>query len=744
MNEGDDMNPTLLEHIKKHAWTQHLMKDGISKHGENVLYVPGSEFSVKADDKTDGSMIIEGWFSTSALDSYNEIVLPSAFESSLDAYLNDPLLMFMHDWWGMPIGKVLEAEIRPEGLYGKAKVIPTEGESGGKNTIMLINENLLRRFSIGFRIRKWEMDEDSGIMTITDLELLENSVVNLGANPHAIFQIAKKKNLTINIPHEFPSSGGQKRKESGMDPEVKKALDALKKQFGGLTTSLDAHEASVTELKGLVNDRERLVNIVNEEATKLAKGLITQTDYNSKATVVAEDILKLSHRIDTIENVGSVRKTKYPVKDFRALSGEYQLLHDDRGKALPPNLQKMAMFMQADVDLKVDNAITHDIKLMRDAWDACYLASMYYSSESSPMKLGFSPTKLKYWDQMTQLIGQYDPEFAKAMSTEGTGYGAELLLIGMSSEIIDLMEIRPSIANIFKTKIMRANPLPFKLKTSRSRAYVAGEATVDNPDVMKRSKIGYEESQFSVFKIATHVPWSEELEEDAFIDVVTEFREDIAESQDIAKDNICVNGDTTTVHRDTNQGYEAGVDPETQAMGLRYDAIDLSATFDTQSVTLGDATSAYHEKDSRHLQAIMTPGYAVQTSKVHRVVNVKTWIQMKSFEAVANAANRGAFSTFQDGQLDSLDGNPIHLTEALSSDLNTTGVDDGGNPDHSVEILVHEDGYKWGQKRGLTLKFYEDVKTDQKGFVATQRIDWQRQTQTGVKPVAMGLNIETP
>jgi len=734
--------------MKKHfAYTEHFLRDGLSKYGDvdlryKPLFMPDGDPSFKTAKKKDGSLIIEGWFSTTALDADNEIIPASAFESSIAEFLEDPLLMFMHDWWGQPIGKILTAEIKPEGLWGTAQILPT---SQGKDIILLSEEGVLRRFSIGFFVKKRQYDEETSIGTIIDLALKEVSVVNLGSNPLATYNIAKSKNLKINIPYPFPDGGEHKRKEKGMDPEVKKAIEELEARFHNTETVVEQFQKQYNDLSESVAKLERLKVDVGEEAKKLAKGLITQDEFKTRTDKMAEDIILLTKRIDEAANADKVRKMQYPVKDWRALSKDYVWLYDDKGRAMPEMHQRAYKLFQAQVDMDSTEE-GRIVKLMRECYDSVLLSDAVFRSQFNPHRNSYQPQQLKSFQQLMQLVSHFDPEFAKAMSSEASGLGDEWVMTGWSSELIDLLEVQPTIANIFKTVTMTQNPQLFLKKTSTSTAYVASEAASNNPDILKRSDMGTAQGQFTTFNLATHVPSSPELIEDSVIDIVAEIRSDIVESHPRAKDNIVCNGDTTATHRDTNQSYTAGVSPETMAMGLRYEAIDLSTTFDTQSASsgVGDGTVAFHEKDCRYLSGLLTPAYATSPKKLHYVVNVATWILMKSFDAVADASKNGIKSTWGDGSLDSLDGSPIHITEALSKDLNTTGVDDGSNADHSVVILVHEDGYHWGSRRTITVEYDKNIFTQQLGFVATQRIDLEKRVQDAVKPVAMGLNIETP
>ena len=154
-------------------FTSQFLQDGQSKYGDSILYRPMPEqpdsFKFKLED--DGTLIIEGYASTNILDDGSDIVEPEAFRETLETYLRDPLMLYMHDWWATPVGKIIEAEIRSDGLWVRAQIVPTEK---GKEMIELVKHGILHRFSIGFSIDKSETDEETKIRNISKLLLIRS------------------------------------------------------------------------------------------------------------------------------------------------------------------------------------------------------------------------------------------------------------------------------------------------------------------------------------------------------------------------------------------------------------------------------------------------------------------------------------------------------------------------------------------------------------------------------------------
>jgi HK97 family phage prohead protease len=134
-----------------------------------------------------GKMVIKGFANTSDRDRVGDVVLPSAFEKSLAEYLDNPVILFQHNW-DKVIGKCIKAEIVSEGdqqgLYIEAEI---SGAKDVEEVKTKIAEGILKTFSIGYNELDAEYDEASGVNVVKELELLEISVVTIPCNPKAKF-----------------------------------------------------------------------------------------------------------------------------------------------------------------------------------------------------------------------------------------------------------------------------------------------------------------------------------------------------------------------------------------------------------------------------------------------------------------------------------------------------------------------------------------------------------------------------
>lgn len=141
-------------------------------------------FDVKALGSAD-TRTFEGYGSVfNVLDSYADIVAPGAFARSLSeakAAGRMPALLWQHDA-GAPVGIFESMHEDKVGLYVKGRLSDTQL---GREAYTLLKDGALSGLSIGFTTRKSTVDNETGIRTLTDVQLWETSLVTFPANDSA-------------------------------------------------------------------------------------------------------------------------------------------------------------------------------------------------------------------------------------------------------------------------------------------------------------------------------------------------------------------------------------------------------------------------------------------------------------------------------------------------------------------------------------------------------------------------------
>ena len=136
------------------------------------------KFRIKAEDEDDKYGYISGYASTFGnVDSVGDKVAKGAFAISIATKM--PKMLWQHDRW-QPIGSWTDAKEDDYGLWVQGRILKTVPQ--GLTAFNLLKEEAISGLSIGYRVQDYEYDNDTGIYTLKQVNLLEVSVVTFPAN----------------------------------------------------------------------------------------------------------------------------------------------------------------------------------------------------------------------------------------------------------------------------------------------------------------------------------------------------------------------------------------------------------------------------------------------------------------------------------------------------------------------------------------------------------------------------------
>ncbi len=127
--------------------------------------------------------------STEGQDRDGEVVMQDGID--LTNYLKNPVILFGHDYWSLPIGKATEV-FRKDGQTIVRGIFATkEANPVAEQCRLLYQQGILKAVSIGFIPKRYEGNR------IVECELLELSFVPVPANPEALSMLNYAKSLGI-------------------------------------------------------------------------------------------------------------------------------------------------------------------------------------------------------------------------------------------------------------------------------------------------------------------------------------------------------------------------------------------------------------------------------------------------------------------------------------------------------------------------------------------------------------------
>lgn len=153
-------------------------------------------FELRATGEADGSRTFEGYGSVfNTVDSYDDTIAKGAFKQTLKDWKAKgklPKMLLQHGggFFGgtaddmVPIGKWDDMKEDDYGLFMRGHLFNIQTDRA-QATYAALKEGELDGLSIGFQTRKSKMDEETGIRTLTEINLWEVSLVTFPANDPA-------------------------------------------------------------------------------------------------------------------------------------------------------------------------------------------------------------------------------------------------------------------------------------------------------------------------------------------------------------------------------------------------------------------------------------------------------------------------------------------------------------------------------------------------------------------------------
>lgn len=239
---------------------------------DKTLYL-NSSFETKALKKGSKSIKIAGYANTTAKDRSGDIVTAEAWAKGIDNYRRNPVLLYQHKH-DCPIGRVENIRVDKKGIFVEGLVSEAAEKNHGVQT--LIKDGALKSFSVGFRVKDGKYNREDDSMMITEVELLEISVVSVPCNQDSLFSIRKSFDSDEEF-NEFKKS----LKEANAD-EIKK----MRKIKAGITDMSDGHYHTV-EMDENGNGVTTYASHMQNHAHKVVAGVVLEAEGHSHEITMA-------------------------------------------------------------------------------------------------------------------------------------------------------------------------------------------------------------------------------------------------------------------------------------------------------------------------------------------------------------------------------------------------------------------------------------------------------------------------
>lgn len=645
-------------------------------------------------------MTISGYASTGDIDRTNEIVEPSAFSGTMRDYMKFPVLLVNHKFSDTPIGKVIEYQIDDTGLWIKANIYDTPK---GREVKLLIDAGVLRSFSIGFNIVRYETGTDNSPFKITELRLIEISIVNSPANMEALIDEAQSKGIVLKSlisenPHEGRGTKGVK-----MDPkEVQKTVDeSLSPVMGDVDSLKDTTRKDGVRIKEVEREVGKLNDLMGEIKDAVGTGEKTSGEIRQLVDRVTEDFKKaqdeLSSKISEIQskrvNVNAV--TSVNISDLKSLYA----------------------MRSADIDAVLPRSDADAVKRLQHSGDRLLLVDALLSASSA--KSG-GDYHLKKQSERVKSLGvfRHFNDFAKAMDSSTAGEGGAWVPTIMSGNMIELIRVQEKVAPLFEMIDMPSDTFQIDVEGDDTIATLAAQTTavVSSFDTTEQTP-GTGNVTFTAKKARGRVQVATELNENSAVAMLPYVTRKIIRSISRASDRAIINGNDGLDNELDSGNTLASTDYRKSWDGLRHAAI---ATIGLAAA--GIDLSTFNESQLRKQRALMGK-YGIYPSDLAWITSVSAYLMrfMNDLDQIQTLDKYGPNAVILSGEVLRVDNIPLVVSEFVEEDQNAGGVDDGTSGGLTSELLVNRMAWMLGVRKNVDLTVVTDALNDVYQVVAFKR-----------------------
>jgi HK97 family phage prohead protease len=221
---------------------------------------------------------------TAAVDREGDVVAAGGWQ--LANYLQNPVVLYGHDYKSLPVGKAVSLTVTETGLSGRVR-FPEPGTYAFADTVRaLVKQGFLNAVSVGFKPIRSEPNAARGGTDFHEQELLEFSFVPVPANPEALVSLRSTEGgralckiwasqiREMVDPEEWKKLFGEQPKGSAKETNdvsanAKDAHEARQDEVAITKTGRVLSKANETRLRDALGDITTAVSRVNEVLEQL-------------------------------------------------------------------------------------------------------------------------------------------------------------------------------------------------------------------------------------------------------------------------------------------------------------------------------------------------------------------------------------------------------------------------------------------------------------------------------------------
>ena len=320
----------------------------------------------------------------------------------------------------------------------------------------------------------------------------------------------------------------------------------------------------------------------------------------------------------------------------------------------------------------------------------------------------------------------------RAMDVDTSGEGGTWVPTGIGADLHQKVRAAGKVAALFPRIDLPTNPWKWPLEGADATAYRVAEPTGDTESKFTASTPGTAAATFDAEIFGARALFSRSLEADSAVAILPFVRSKLVQAFVDAEEKAILDGDSDGTHQDSDVGAST-TDARTAWDGLRKKALAQTS----------QATTSTSAANLALIRKAMTR-WGVNPNDLAFIVGVSAFHALVADSNLLTVDKMGPQATILNGQVGSIYGVPVVVSEHVRENLNASGVYDGITTTKTYNLCVNRGEWAMGQRMALDVEVDDSIyrETYQRVLVGFMREDFQSITDAAAnEDTSIGYNV---
>jgi len=304
----------------------------------------------------------------------------------------------------------------------------------------------------------------------------------------------------------------------------------------------------------------------------------------------------------------------------------------------------------------------------------------------------------------------------RAMDVDTSAEGIDWVPTGIGASLHEKVRASGKVAALFSRIDLPTNPWKWPIEGADATAYRVAEPTSDTATKVGASTPGTVAATFDAEIFGARTLWSKSIEADSALAILPYATMKLVQAFVDAEERAIINGDTDGTHQDSDTNTAGTTDAAWAWDGLRKKAL-------AQTVATATSATALNLGIVRKAMG----KWGVNPAQLAFIIGVSNLHSLLADTNLLTVDKMGPQATILNGQIGSVFGVPVIVSEHVREDLNASGVHDAITTTKTSILCVNRGEWAMGQRMALDVEVDDSIyrETYQRVAVAFMREDFQ-------------------